>query len=433
MEKGKGLNTATRTVKREGTVPAQELTADICVAGAGIAGVSAALEAARLGRRVILFDCLPALGGQAVNSMIHMFCGLFSNGPNPYQFTHGIADDILRDLGRAGALHYRRGAWTTVMYDVVDLARWIEQEVARAGIVVVLGAVLRGAIVEGRRIQSLELATRYGDLKVIAAGFVDATGDAALAWHAGLPCREPVDGPIYGSHMMVLEGVEYQGLPNKDELSEVMRKKGKAYGLVRAVGQVFPFPPRGTVTVNLTHEETPLEPVAASLKTLEGKAQADRVFQFLKNEFPQNFGQARVRAYALPGIRQTRWIVGRYQLTADDVRSGRRFPDSIARTAWPIEIHDSLEGYYWEQFSEDHVHYVPFGSLTPPGIDNLVAAGRCLDGDVAAHSSVRVMGPCIAMGAAAAHALDLAGSGSVHDIALSELAERVKDNVERTD
>ena len=84
----------------------------------------------------------------------------------------------------------------------------------------------------------------------------------------------------------------------------------------------------------------------------------------------------------------------------------------------------------WESFAADHVHYVPLGSMTPPGADNVVAAGRCIDGDATALSSVRVMGPCIAMGAAAAHALDLAGGGSVHDIKIDALRGRLRANVE---
>ena len=74
------LAPATRVVRRASPA-AQEQRADVCVVGAGIAGVSAALEAARLGRSVLLVDGLPALGGQAVNSIIGTFCGLFSNGP----------------------------------------------------------------------------------------------------------------------------------------------------------------------------------------------------------------------------------------------------------------------------------------------------------------------------------------------------------------
>jgi hypothetical protein len=180
----------------------------------------------------------------------------------------------------------------------------------------------------------------------------------------------------------------------------------------------------------MTHVQTPLDPIGASAKGLEGKEQADRVVQFLKSEFRESFGKARVRAYGLPGIRQTRWIVGRHQLTADEVRCGTHFDDEIARTAWPIELHGRSEGYLWEPFSDDHLHYVPLASLVPADADNLVAAGRCIDGDAAALSSVRVMGPCIAMGAAAAHALDLAGRESLHEIKPAALRQRLAHNLE---
>jgi hypothetical protein len=80
-------------------------------------------------------------------------------------------------------------------------------------------------------------------------------------------------------------------------------------------------------------------------------------------------------------------------------------------------------------FDAEHVHYVPLRSMTPPGVHNLVAAGRCVDGDAAALSSVRVMGPCAAMGAGAAHALDLAGSGSVHDTDTDRLRKRLARNL----
>jgi flavin-dependent dehydrogenase len=430
------IPTATRIVRRPPDGAPRRVSADICVLGAGIAGVSAALEAARLGRKVALVDGLPALGGQAVNSIIGTFCGLFANGQHGAQFTHGIADDILRELGAQGALHYRRGGpsnTTVVMYDEIALSRWIEEAVRKADITVLLGAILRGVARDGSRIRELDLATRYGDVKLSAAGFVDATGDAALTWEAGFACREPADGPIYGTQMMVLEGIDEARQPTRAELTARARAKAAHYGLVRTDGFAFVFPGRGTALVNHTHVETPLDPVAASRNALLGKAQADKVLDFLKSEYPDAFGQARVRSYGLPGIRQTRWIVGRQQLTVDDVRAGTTFSDAIARTAWPIELHDRADGYIWEPFSDDHVHYVPFGSLVPAEADNIVAAGRCIDGDNAALSSVRVMGPCIAMGAAAAHALDLAGNGSVQQIDIAALRRRVRDNVERPD
>jgi len=425
--------TGTHIVRHDATPAEARVEVDICVLGAGISGVSAALEAARLGRRVALVDGLPALGGQAVNSIIGTFCGLFSNGSHGYQVTHGIADDILRELGAQGVLHYRRGPVTTVvMYDEVALSRWVEEAVRQAGIAVLLGAMLQHVERDGGRIRAVDLLTRYGLVRVTATGFVDATGDAALSWEAGLDCREP-DVPSYGTQMVVLENIDEAAAPPREQVPERARAKRAEYGLERTDGFAFVFPGRATALVNLTHIETPLEPVAASRIALEGKAQADRVVAFLRAEFPAAFGKARVRSYGFPGIRQTRWIVGRHHLTVDEVRAGTRHPDAIARTGWPIELHDRVEGYIWQPFPEDHLHWVPLGSLIPREADNLLAVGRCIDADNAALSSVRVMGPCIAMGAAAAHALDLAGAGSVQQLDFTALRQRLRDNLDRTD
>jgi hypothetical protein len=134
-----------------------------------------------------------------------------------------------------------------------------------------------------------------------------------------------------------------------------------------------------------------------------------------------------------------RWIRGAHQLTVDEVlRDGTLFGDAVARTAWPIELYDRPEDYVWEMFPADYVHYVPLRSMMPPGTDNLVAAERCVDGDAAALSSVRVTGPCSTMGVGAAHALDLVarasgrsadGTGSVHDIDPARLRARLAANL----
>jgi len=270
--------TATRLVQRPPSLKPIEVDADICVVGSGAAGISAALEAAGLGRRVVIVDSLPQLGGQAVNSIIGTFCGFYSNGLDCYQTVRGIAEGILRDLGARNALHFRRTPHTTVvMYDEVALSRWIEEQVLQAGITVVLGAVMREVHRDGRRIGRLELATRYGDVSIRARGYVDASGDAALAWLAGLPCREAADGPVYGTQMVVLENVNEAHHPVREEMTERLARKGLADGLARVQGFSFLFQGRGTALVNLTHVETPLEPLAASRLTLEGKRQADTV------------------------------------------------------------------------------------------------------------------------------------------------------------
>jgi len=155
--------------------------------------------------------------------------------------------------------------------------------------------------------------------------------------------------------------------------------------------------------------------------------------RFLRAEYPAIFANASIRTYGNPGLRQTRWIVGIRQLTVDDIRKGARPADAAARCAWWVELHDTKELVHWEQFPNNHVYYIPLSCMVPADADNIVVAGRCVDGDSQALSAVRVMGPCIAMGAAAAHALDLAGKGSVHDIELAQLQRRLYDNLERKD
>ena len=427
------LSRETRIVRREKDAPFRKLRADICVVGAGIAGISAALEAARLGKKVVIVDGQAALGGQAVNSIIATFCGLFSNGTHGYQFTYGVADRLLAHLeAQDQSIYYRHGPNTTVVYyDEVVLGRWMEQSVLEAGIEVVLGAQILDVQVEGRRIVRTDFMTRYGGVSIEATGWVEASGDAALVWQAGFACRQPEKGGVFGTQMVVLENIDEAKQPTRYEIADRMKEKAASYGLLRREGLGFTIPGRGIAAMNMTHVETPLDPVEASKKALEGKDQAARAVQFLKDEFPECFGNARIRSFGLPGIRQTRWIAGSHHLTVDEIRAGTRFDDAVARTAWPIELHDHGDGHHWITFDEEHAHYIPLGSLTPDECDNVAAAGRCIDADSAALSSVRVMGPCIAMGMAAANALDLAGTGSVHQIDLAALRERVSDNVEK--
>jgi FAD dependent oxidoreductase len=426
----------TRLVRRPATRNLTTVTADICILGAGISGVSAALEAAKLGRTVVLVDGAPALGGQAIGSIIGTIIGLYTHGAQPYQITHGIADDLIADLTAEGSLHRRVSMTGTItfQYDEVRLGRWIERKVEDAGIHAIVGAVVTDVAFRNRRIQSVELATRFGSVRIEANGYVDASGDATLSYEAGLEVREP-DAPVYGSLNFLIEGYDTSAVKDLviKEVHERLTQRGDAYGLVRHDGFLMHFPGRDFMLANVTHFETPLDPLQTARMVVEGRGQADKVVAFLRAEFPEIFANARIRTYGNPGIRQTRWIAGRHQLTLDEIRKGDRPPDAAARCAWWVELHNAKDLVHWEKFAPDHVYYIPLDCMLPAGADNIVTAGRCVDGDVAALSAIRVMGPCIAMGAAAAHALDLAGSKPVHEIDLAKLQQRLHDNLDRRD
>jgi hypothetical protein len=424
----------TRTVRRSGARAPTTIQADICVLGAGISGVAAALEAARLGRKVILVDGAPALGGQAIGSIIGTLIGLYTHGPKAYQITHLVADDLIKDMTAEGSLLRMHRSTVTFQYDEVRLGRWMERQIEQAGVQAVVGAVLTGVAFEDRRVRHIDFATRFGALRVLADGFIDSSGDATLCFEAGLPVREP-EAPVYGSLNFLIEGYDLEAVKglNMEEVRKRLASHGAPYGLVRHDGWLMHFPSKSFMLANITHFETPVSPLATASLVFEGRRQADSILRFLKEQFAAIFANARVRAYGNPGLRQTRWIVGKRQLSVQDIRSGARPADAAARCAWWVELHDTKELVHWEQFPDNHVYFIPLSCMVPADADNIVAAGRCVDADSHALSAIRVMGPCIAMGAAAAHALDLAGPGSLHSIDLPKLQRRLRDNLDRKD
>jgi hypothetical protein len=425
---------ATRTVRRAAGRAVKTVNADICVLGAGISGISAALEAAKLGRKVVIVDGAPALGGQAIGSIIGTLIGLYTHGPNAYQITHGIADDLISDLTAEGSLQRLHHSTVVFQYDEVRLARWMERKIEAAGVQAVVGAVLTGVNFRNRRVESIEFVTRFGPVRVVANGYVDSSGDATLSYEAGLDVREPEE-PVYGTLNFLIEGYNTQTVGElvMKEVHAKLIERGKEYGLVRHDGHLMHFPGKNFMLANIGHFETPLDPLATAHMVFEGRRQADNILRFLRAEFPRIFADARVRTYGNPGIRQTRWIVSRRQLGLEDIRRTERPRDAAARCAWWVELHNTKELVHWERFKDDHVYYIPLSCMVPKDADNIVAAGRCVDADSHALSAIRVMGPCIAMGTAAAHSLDLVGSGSLHTIDYAKLQERLRDNLDRRD
>ena len=426
----------TRTLHRPPDRGATVVAADICIVGAGISGIAAALEAAKLGKKVVIVDAAPALGGQAIGSIIGTIIGLYTHGPTPYQITHHIADEMIRDLDAEGSLYRRKSITHTVtfLYDEVRLGRWMETQVANAGVTAIVGAVLTGVAVSHRRVQHVEFATRFGTVRIEANGYVDASGDATLAYEAGCEVRQP-DAPVYGSLNFLIEGYDtavVEELVIKDVHAR-LKDVGAKYGLVRHDGFLMHFPGKNFMLANVTHFETPLDPLQTGRMVVDGRGQADNVIRFLRAEFPKIFANAKVRTYGNPGIRQTRWIASRRQLTLDDIRKGDRPADAAARCAWWVELHNAKDLVHWEQFPPDHVYYIPLSCMIPKDIENIVAAGRCVDGDLEALSAIRVMGPCIAMGSAAAQALALSGTGAVHEIDLKKFQKQLTDNLDRRD
>jgi len=407
------------------------LKADLCVVGAGAAGISAAVEAAKRGLKVCLIDGLGQIGGQSVNGLIGTFCGFYSKGPKPYQLTYGFAGDMLAALDRSGALSYRAGQGSVIaLYDEAALAGFYSAQLLAAKVDVVLGAILRQVSRERDRIEALDVETRYGPITVRATAYVDASGDAVLASLAGATVQQP-NVSVFGTTMFSVTGL-VEPVPARKKIVERLAEVAGQYGLDRRDGFVFAFPGRDLCLVNLTHYETPLDPLAMSRRALEAPGRVADVLAFLRAEFPDAFSQARVGTIGQPGVRQTRGITGLAALTTSAVRGGRQPADAIGRCAWPIEFHGAREAVYWEPFPDGHISWVPLSAMIARDFSNLVAAGRCIDAEPLALGAVRVIGPCMAMGTAAA-AVAAVGGTDFRQISTEAVQALIADNVDRCD
>jgi hypothetical protein len=128
--------------------------------------------------------------------------------------------------------------------------------------------------------------------------------------------------------------------------------------------------------------------VTEHLKTLPAFARA-----FLSHVAPQ------------VGVRETRRVIGRYQLTRDDVLSGRKFEDAVARASWPIELwEEGRLGAMYEYLEDGQTYDIPLRSLHARDVDNLFVAGRCMSATHEALGSARVIGTCLAAGEAVGRA-----------------------------
>jgi hypothetical protein len=358
-----------------------------------MSGVSAALEAARL--RTAGRDRGCRAGAPAVRrsgSIIRQpSSALQRNGERPYQITHGIADGMIADLTAEGSMYppelghrhrhlpLRRGA-------AGPLGRAQGNE---AGVRSIVGAVLHER--RGRRTGACSISSwprGFGPVRVAAQGYVDASGDATLSYEAGFEVREP-DTPGLTARSTSSSRTTTRTRPTMviGDVHARLAEKGAPYGLVRHDGFLMHFPGKNQMLANcyaLSKRRSIRWPPASSCsRARPGRSRGD---VSCGPSFRHIFAHAQIRAYGMPGIRQTRWIVGRHQLTLDEIKAAQRPADAVARCAWWVELHDAPALVHWEKFAAEPRLLHPLELHAAKEAENIVAAGRCVDADLHALS-----------------------------------------------
>ncbi len=386
---------------------------DVCVAGAGPAGLGAALAAARQGATVCLLERHGFMGGNFTAASVGTVCGLYVKEDSGFEYVvRGIAEEMVEALtsnGQAmGPVPFQESA--VLLYLPWAAKRLFDHAVSsEERITLFLHALVSEVIVEGDRIEAVVVASKRGPVAVRAASFVDATGDADLVAFSG---GEWVMGEAgrrqHASMQFVLQHAAgdvamARGIP---ALSGLIAERGGS--LTRDGGALIPtFRPGefiGAMTRVTNPDGSPLDITDLTQATwgeLRGRELAEEAARFVIDNVPGFEGAFLADTAPNLGIRESRRVVGKYVLTGDDVRGAARFDDSIGAGAWPLEYHVVGRSTQYVHLPPGEYYQVPFRSIVPEGPVNLLVAGRCLSADPDALASIRVMAPSMAIGQAA--------------------------------
>jgi hypothetical protein len=400
-----------RVPEREADVLAD---ADVVVAGGGPAGLGAAVAAARAGARAVLCERYGFLG--------------------EFDFVVGgiareLADSLAREGAGVGPVPFKETA--VFLYAPWPVKRLADHLVTEEDTLdVLLHSLVADALVDDGLVRALVLATKRGPRAIRGKVFVDCTGDADVATFAGVPTElGPPGHRQFGSMQFVMQHVDAaKALAAVPARGDLIAERGTH--LSRDGGAIIPtFRPGefvGAMTRVRNPDGSPVDVTDVRQATwgeLEGRRLAEEAAVFLQAHVP-GFAEAFLddTATAL-GVRETRRVVGDYVLTGGDVTRGAAFDDAVARGAWPREYHVHGRGTEYEFLPAGLTYQVPFASLRPRGVSNLLVAGRCLSADHDALASIRVMGPSLAVGQAAgtAAALAVRDDVPVADVAVDEL------------
>ncbi len=419
------------------------------VCGGGTSGAIAAIAAARTGARTLLVDQYGTVGGMASTGM--SFLGVSDGGGR--RALGGIGAELFERLVALGAAFEDRPdkqVGSVTVADPVALQHVLLAMLVEAEVAFLLHTFCVDALTDGRRVQGILVANKAG-LEVAAARVVvDATGDGDVAARAGARfaagrARDRLMQPV--TRIFRLSGVDVGELldylrahPGEMDLPErwhggagyaaddlaaasiVMDAFPSMVAEARRTGEltvprdrigIETSPVPGVVTINATrvHDVDGTDPDALSRAEVETQRQMFEVLRFLRRRAP-GFREARLldAAYQV-GVRETRHILGEYVLTLDDVLAGRDFPDTVARGAYPVDLHDvrpgaevlgnTVGGQGVTLRRIDRAYGIPFRCLIPEAIDGLVVAGRAISASHEAAGSVRGQAVCMATGHAA--------------------------------
>lgn len=401
---------------------------DVLVVGGGVAGISAAINAAREGASVILCESGGVLGGTATKGLVGPFMTCYdADGKN--QIIRGFFSEFVeRMIAEDGAISYQncpgnnsrsgyrlKGHIGVTPFQAETLKRVAETMCREAGVRILYHSTLVACDTENGKITAAYLANTEGIDVIRAHTYIDASGSASLAAKAGAGTfRGDENGFLQtASLFFVIDGVHKEELDGYMDAHGEMRErfymdvfeKGMEDGSFPCGTQKLRIyeRPDGSWLVNMAQIDSTvneLDVAALSDAEIDQRAQTVKIFEFLKKNIPPLRDIRYLQSASDLGVRESRRMVGRTMLTGEDVANSRYAEEQIAVCANSIDIHQAV-GVQYVEYKAKKNYYIPLSALISKDISNLMAAGKCFSADKYAHAAVRVMPPCFAMGEAA--------------------------------
>ncbi len=412
-------------------------TWDVIVVGGGTAGAIAGIASARAGAKTLVVEALGSLGGSGTNAQVTPLMRNVSSGQN---LNRGITDELKQRLiARCdGAIDRNNNDnW----FNPEGMKFVLERMLIESGGEILYHTHFVASELENKKISSIVVHNKDGLSRLRAHTFIDATGDADVSVSAGVPFDA---GDAEGVHQsmslrFILGGVDLEKLCGfltqhgqaqesqkfmhfwmvweKNSTLEPLFRQAVSDGvLLERDGDYFqgfsiPGMP-GCISFNCPRLDADLNDGASawtlSRAQVDGKLAIDRLLNFCR-KYLTGCEHSFITSYApMVGVRETRRIRGQYMLTLEDILECKKFEDAICRNHYPVDIHTprgkklvhERTGAY-PYFQPDAFHEIPYRSLIPLEIENLLVPGRCASATFEAQSAIRVQQNCHSMGEAA--------------------------------
>lgn len=430
---------------------------DIIVAGAGIAGISAAIKAARLGASVLLIEHYGFVGGMSTAGMVSPF---MKHSVNNETLVKGVFEDIEHEMiNRKGMIDngFYASAFRASAYNLLS----------DANCTILLNARINEVKRIGNKIQSVIVVTDESELEIQAEVFIDTTGDAQLVYLGGFPYQKGDEktGKLQALTLFFrMAGIDVRAVTeyakqHREDFFDWMEYDFDFSKIISIAG-FFSFVKRAISEKRLSDEiqyiffTTLPESGEGSFNTsnilgvdgstseeltkaeLIGRKQVAQVVELLQNEVPEFSNSFLLETAVQVGVRETRRAIGDYIVTGDDIRLARKFDDAIARACYGIDIHGQKdEESRMEHLKEGEYYEVPLRALIVKEAENLLVAGRCISSTREGHSALRIQPTSAATGEAcgALAAISVKNNKSLREIDFRLVQKEIMYNITKKD